>query len=184
MKKQLFPFIFALLLVGSIANADTTILCRDNQTAELNISITTNVDGTIVVTNTTERIRCPFGCDNITSGIGDCKPNQTESTSFDIALVLGLTMMAFFFFYIATKLDKSLAPLHVLFMMSALLAMIVDAYLLLTFAQRGFLKAEPVFTQFYLLATVIIIFVFAYMLFNIIKVAADNARKRKLGIED
>ena len=159
--KLLILAIFILSLITP-SFAQTQVYCISNQTAILNISITTIVGNVAVQTNTTEPINCPYGCDNSTGGNNDCRPDPTDSNIFTFVPSFILFGMSIFFFYVGLNYSREGFMLFMFFTIS-LLGMLVNLWYTAQQATILFQTATAnTFVTLYEAMSILIILVIAF----------------------
>lgn len=118
MKSYVYVLFFAILLMP-FSMAQTQAYCISNQTVIINTSLTITVSNSIVQTNTSEVLRCPYGCDNATGGSNDCFPDPTDLTSFVLLPIIASSLAVLIFIYLSMQ-AKDKFELWLFFMFAGL----------------------------------------------------------------
>jgi hypothetical protein len=185
-KFKMLSLVLALLLVipAGFSQSISEVYCIDNETAVMNITINTTIEGEDIDVFLTETFECRYGCDNSTGGMDDCFPNPTDPTIYVVVPAFVLFFLTFLLLYISINM-KDYKPMQILFLGISLILMIANAWYAQSEASKAFLDSvSDVMTSIYLAIIVVTIITIFYFVMDIIMTAVRDSRKRRMAVTE
>jgi hypothetical protein len=123
-----------------------------------------------------ENETCSYGC-----SLGKCLPAQNASN--DVALVIGVGIMAFFFIYGSFKFDKNHAPMQILFLFAGIFSVIIEMGMLGDMAaQNGIgLISTAIGNGYNLVVYILVITIVYFVIWFLYEVLVRTGKINRIG---